>query len=194
MILDDDVLTEEEKEFINREIVYSRNIPFYYNIDYNPKLLSMCHVLLPRHEEEPFENRINSHYFYFFYNILLRFCYKHNLEINFLLRGAINLAFYVPGHEKYYPHFDHFFPHYNFLLYLNDLPFDVKYNSTIVYNQTIDDTEVLLPNHHAIEEKLTIKEEVYPKFGRAFCFPGNVHSVRIPTPEHFRYVCVFTFR
>lgn len=200
IIVDDDVVTTEELNYFKNEIVRSSSLPVYHTVTYGElsKYDMFTHTLLVRGSNEnglPTDQRINSQHYFPFYKIFKRFCDKHEITINEIYRSCINATFAIDGLEKFDAHIDHDFDHKIFLLYLNDLPYSEDNNSTVVYNQKLQDIGVgLIENENKeLSSKLTVLDQVHPKAGRCLFFAGNFHSIKIPTPNFLRYVCVFTF-
>ena len=199
MIIDDEILIDREKEAITKEIVKCPYFQVVYSTTASENFEQFVHVLLTRGEDNNWRNRINSDYFDFFYRIFNRFCHIHGIEYSTIYRAAINVTYSIPEYDILDPHVDHFIEHKNFLLYLNDLPVVEKYNSLIVYKETYEDIVehkngvVDVINERERADSLTILDEVYPKLGRAVCFDGNYHTIRMPLPRQLRYACVFTF-
>jgi hypothetical protein len=200
-IIDDDVVTIEEKEYFKNEIVHNGSFPVFHSRVFGElsKYDMFTHTLLLRginKDNVPFEQTINSPHFHVFYNIFTRFCNNHNIKINEIFRSCINVTFSIQDLEKFDAHVDHDFNHNIFLLYLNDLPYSDQNNSTIVYEQKFEDFGLGLIQNKQVElaKNLTVEKEVYPKAGRCLFFPGNFHAIKNPLPDYLRYVCVFTFK
>lgn len=199
MILDDDVVTDEEKIVFANEIVHNTNFPVYHTFTHVKfKYDSFVHILLKQRLSEdiiPLEDRINSSWFPFFNNILKRFCDKHNIEIKELRRGAVNITFSIEGLKMLDAHVDHTFDHKVFILYLNDLPFSNNNNSTIIFDQKREDfgLDMVSNDDPVLSKKLTIQHEVYPKAGRCILFDGNFHAIKNPLPTYLRYICIMSF-
>lgn len=199
MILDDDVVTEEEKNVFANEIVYNSNFPVYHSFTHTKfKYDSFVHILLKQRLNQDslsLDERINSSWFPFFYNILKRFCEKHNVVINDLCRGAVNITFSIEGLNMFDAHVDHTFDHKVFIVYLNDLPFSKDNNSTIIFDQKREEFNLdMISNDDAVlSKKLTLQHEVYPKVGRCILFDGNFHAIKNPIPTYLRYICIMSF-
>lgn len=129
-----------EQQFID-ETVMGCNFPWYYigqqtiqkNKDLFPDNIKpflnyanspfLSHTLLLRTEEEDVghQNRPTSHYsqFYeFFIEIFHRYMTEHNLQYKKIFRANLNLNWHN-GFEHTEPHYDHKWPHNNFIMYLN---------------------------------------------------------------------------
>lgn len=199
MIVDDDVVTDEEKKLISEGVVYNSGFPFYHSFTHKKfKYDSFVHILIKNRFNEvglSLEDRINSHNFYIFYNILKRFCDKHNIVVNEICRAALNVTFSIEGLKIFDPHVDHEFDHNVFIIYLNDLPLSNENNYTVIYNEKFSDIgQSLIDNSDSeLLKKLSFKKQVYPKLGRCLYFKGNYHAIKNPIPNYLRYVCIMTF-
>jgi hypothetical protein len=201
MILDDEIVTDDEKNYFKTEIIRARSFPVFHSLTFNElsRYDMFAHTLLLRGSSKngvPFKERINSPHFSVFYEIFKRFCTKHNLTINEIIRSSVNITFSIQNLKMFDAHVDHDYDHNVFLLYLNDLPFSSENNSTIVYKEKFIDMGLGLIRNEETEllKKLTVLKEVYPQAGRCIFFPGNFHSFKNPLPNFLRYVCVFTFK
>jgi len=170
VIEDDNFLNDQEKKYLEKEIINGEYFPFYWNKDQtvNDGLPYFGHILKHR---DAFQ-KINSPYYYFFYEILKRFCKKHKLKIKQVLRGAVNLT--TPLDIKTgIIHRDHQIKHKQFILYLTDS----KKGYTYLYN-----------NKHKLIKKIKAKKY------KIACFDDQLHSVGYPShKEKRRLVVILTF-
>lgn len=174
---DDNFISEQDKEFI-KNVIEGDNFPLYLqrtgttNTDKKSFYLShtVVHRSEIRKEEDPF---YNSAFAEPIMNIFYRFMEKHRICVNEVLRVNVNMTF--PGQLKKCPvHFDHTFPHNQFLFYLDD--FDKKAKTIILS-----------------KNKKNILHQVPPKKYRGVCFEGMPHYMIYPTKK-VRTVFVYTFR
>lgn len=187
-------LTEEELEFVNKELLSCR-VPWFYAEESTTKKFPFFHHEIitrkdnvdgPLHPQE-----ILSPTHEFFLQLNQRFCQSHNLPFTEVCRQALNLS--LPNNEYEYgdPHIDHPYAHYNFIIYLNDeydngetLLFDKKF---VLGKPSMFDVEKEILN-------MNIFHEIVPKKGKAVCFDGLLyHSLRWPKNGR-RVIYVGTFR
>ena len=122
-------------------------------------------------EKKPVTGVVNSEHYGIAHTIFTRFCSENNIKFNNVLRAAINTTVYDPA-ETNTIHVDHNFPHYNFLLYLNE--FDN--GSTILYNENEIITKKIIPNKFDV-----------------VVFPGQKHAHGHCEVGQRRVVMVVTF-
>ena len=170
VIEDDNFLTDQEKKYIEEQIVKGEYFPFYwnYNQTINDGLPYFGHVL--KHSEIP--EGIGSSYYFFFEDILKRFCKKHKLKIKQVLRGSVNLT--TPLNIKTgVIHKDHEIKHKQFILYLTDS----KEGYTYLYD-----------NKHKLVKKIKAKKY------KIACFDDQPHSSGYPSHEEKRrLIVILTF-
>jgi hypothetical protein len=165
-------LSEDEDQKISNEILGSW-FPWFYNpITTSKKYFDIGHCLVKRPDvDDGREGDIVSPIFQIFHNIFNKFCKSHNIKFNKIHRAHINCSFYMPE-EHGDIHIDHKFPHYNFLLYLNDF----SKGSTYIFN-----------------EDNTVYKAVSASKYKAVVFDGQKHSQGFCSPGERRIVCVITF-
>ena len=194
-VIEDSVIVTEEEKKIIKEIIYE--IPFYFRpSSTSPKFPYFGHRLSARPFDENDFNHlskidIESNYFNFFYNLVYRFCRKHNIEYKNVIRSFINSTFYVDGYKHTDPHVDSCVNHIVILIYLNEISTSSK---TIVYEKikNPDETECLVDVDSQECKTLKIKKEISPDFCKIVAFDGKYfHSNKIPLPGENRIVCVF---
>ena len=171
VIEENNFLTDQEKKYIEKEIVNSKSFPFYWNDNQtynNDDLPFFGHCL--KHRDFP--EQINSSYYLFFENILKRFCKKHKLKIKQVLRGAVNLT--TPLNIKTgVIHKDHEIKCKQFILYLTDS----KEGYTYLYD-----------NKHKLVKKIKAKKY------KIACFDDQPHSSGYPSHEEKRrLIVILTF-
>ena len=165
VIEEDNFLTKKEKEYIEKEIVNNGYFPFYWNDNQSAgdNLPYFGHIL--KHRDVP--DKINSSYYFFFEDILKRFCKKHKFKIKQVLRGCINLT--IPLDVKTGTiHEDHQIKHKQFILYLTDS----KEGYTYLYNK------------HKLTKKIKAKKY------KIACFGNQLHSSGYPSHEEKRRLTV----
>lgn len=198
LIEDDTILTLEEKAKISYN---NLKLPFTWSPgSTTDKFPYYSHALVYRPSDDEFdvnkEPNIGSDYFYFYFNIIKKFCYKYNINFKQVIRANINSTFFFPKYEYLDPHVDFSQENIVFLMYLNDVDIeDDNYNSTIIFDKKIDFSKGEGPYCYDLdlyEEKIPIKFEIKPKFGKIICFNGSYfHANRFPKPGENRLVCVF---
>ena len=116
VIEDESILFPEEKDYI-KNVILGENIPFYcMKESVAGEFGEPCftHTLIHRDTQE-----IHSEHADFFKKIAKRFADRHKIPCNVFLRGCINFIYSQPQSGRSRPHVDHSFPHYQFLLHLN---------------------------------------------------------------------------
>jgi len=200
MITDENVMSDSEKNFVNKNIVKNRFFPMFYSNSTSTLFPFFSHVLLERNNPNDVEQlKPRSDLYNFFYPIFQRFCERNKIEHTRILRASINATYNICGYEVSDPHVDYSdVQHGVFILYLNDLEFDEEYNSTIIYRKQYD-KEIgsrILVSEYGIDyvKQLPIATTIEPKMGKAICFSGEYyHTLKFPKPSETRYVCVFNF-
>jgi hypothetical protein len=194
-IIEDNFLTDDEKNIIDEHIVKSSNIAFYKNFATSEKFPHLTHSLLLRNSSEPC-----SVYFSFFLDIFSRFVKKNNIPVKYILRATINLTFENSKYKFTDLHVDQDAPHKVFILYLNDLEEIDLSSTTIIFDKTYDEIKkvyVYLDEKNTVENVLetwSIKHKVSAKNGRVICFDGKYyHTGCFPRSGEFRYIVVFNF-
>ena len=184
MIQADVNLTDKEKETI-QNILYDGNFPWYRapyqtrGTDVDPSIADkvanptfLNHVLMERNNEPTIPGRVSSDAYNFFYKIFRRWCQENYIKINVIHRANLNLITYN-NKEFTIPQFDHEWPHFNWVMYLN----------------TVEDAPTIVFNND-----LTINKTFSAVENTAVCFEGYLHAHGFPRdPNQHRFVAVFTF-
>jgi len=198
LIIDDDLITNWDQDFLTKQVVNNGNFPFYRSMASSDQLYYV-HTMVAHHLP-PFGSKphINSEIYWEFDKILQRFCEKHSLDYTYTTRAAVNLNFACDRTEICDPHVDNSHPHRVFILYLNDLPQDSKYNNTIIYSKQYRpglDFGIHLNQASASDlAELQVVEEVAHRQWRIVCFDGSYyHAFRWCPPNYLRYACVINF-
>ena len=150
----DQMLLDETKHFpwfFARSQVEQDNIPYF------------SHTLVDR------DGKVTSHFFDFFHKINLRFCEAVDYKLKKVIRSCVNLT--LPFVGKPTLHIDHYEPHFQILMYLND-----STGSTDIYKDN------------------NIVKSIQPKKGRVIMFDKLYHLGNSPTePNQIRAICITTF-
>jgi len=166
VIEDEDILTEQEKKHITNTVL-SEHTPFYWleeSIKGEGKPW-LFHGLIIRDTQ-----KIVSPHANFFITIVKRFAHRHKIPCNVFFRGCINLTYPQAGRSA--PHVDHDFPHYQFLMHLNQS----DGGSTFILNS-----------------KNKVIKTIKPKQFKAFGFKGGpLHCMDFPKTGR-RVLVVLTF-
>ena len=176
-------LTPYEQSTID-DIIVSNNFPWYSqekqtaNEDSWPKTLSVCnshflnHGLMHRSNDKNKSGEIIDYSVYkFFHNIFRNWCTENNVTVNVVYRACLNFTVSAPA-EHSVPHYDHDWPHNNWIMYLNTVPgtdtifFDEKYN--------------------IVDESPCVKNN-------AIAFNNQLHAHRYSKENYRRFVAVFTY-
>ena len=170
------VLLPEEQQFL--DLVFGNNFPFFLQAsETNSSYKDVWgHVLMKRHPANLPENGvINSDYFQNALNIFLRFCKENAIEVQKILRAAVNVTGYS-SKKHGFVHIDHEdFEHYNFIMYLNNVG-----GSTYFFDGMDEDTANIIA-------------EVTPETNKVIIFKGQPHAQGHCLEGAYRYVLVFTF-
>jgi len=165
-------LTKENINYINN-VILSNTFPFYIkkkSTDVDSQKV-MAHNLLNRPEEK--KNRINSPYYYEVLNLVNSFFNKFNIKSVEILRMSINLTF-NNGHKKCPTHLDHYYPHKQLIIYLNDAD---PCSKTVILN----------------EEKTKIIKKITPEKYKGVCFDSLPHYLIYPK-KGLRIILITTFK
>ncbi len=127
-------MPEQDIQEIEKNVLNNSHFPWFWEgrttSDNYP---AMMHVMVGRYDEPPLtEFKINSPWFHLFERIFLDFCHKNNIQVNQILRAAVNLTWY--SEDKYGdPHVDHPGEHGHkvCMMYLHDL----DYGPTFIFNE-----------------------------------------------------------
>jgi len=169
MIIEDrDFLNIKEQDYLITTIL-GFDFPFYLSssqVDGDDAPF-FSHIVLQRPEDRRPDVHYNSSTGEFFEGILKKFCKKHDIEFNEMLRCCINISFPLSKKisEK---HVDHEYDHKQLILYLNDCDGDT-----------------------CIEDGNEIKH-IKPQKFKGVCFDAVPHYAEYPT-SGYRAVVVFTF-
>ncbi len=201
LIEDDNILSTNDKVTIEYNNI---QLPFYWSQGSTTnKFPYYSHVLAFRPvdgKEKTYDSNspinIQSKHFYFYYKIIKEFCCKYKLNFKHVIRANINSTFFFDNYEYLDPHVDFSKNHLVILLYLNDVNVeDKRYNNTVIFDKQIDFSAEEEPYCYDLDfykEKIPIKCEIKPKFGKIICFNGSYfHANRFPKPGENRLVCVF---
>lgn len=198
LIEDTNLLTIEDKASITHNV---QNLPFLWSSgSTTSKFPYYGHTLVYRPPDDQHDPKsglnIKSDHFYFYFTIIKRFCHKYNINFKQVIRANINSTFFFPKYEYLDPHVDFSQEHLIILMYLNDVDVsEDQYNSTIIFDKKINYSEKGRPYCYDLDiydEKIPIKCEIKPKFGKIICFNGSYfHANRFPKPGENRLVCVF---
>ena len=194
IISDNNIFTNEEKDIVEKEIIFSHRIPWYVNqvIENNPNQIYLSHTLIGR-IENPNEHVSWSHWTEFFLPILQRFCEKHEILKNArVLRATINrrIPQYDDNYKYTWPHVDHQIPHTNFLMYLTD-----NEQGTFIYDKIAQCDPDIPDNITSVEEaeKLNVIHREPAEAFKIFCFDGLFyHSQEITKTDKPRIAVVIT--
>ena len=197
MIVEENFLTDEENEIVQRDIIDNLDFP-WYRIHYStsPDYPFYSHTLATREEFiEEGESNLNSPWFEFFFAILQRFVQKHKLFKGDyqIMRCALNDTLSYPN-KGCDVHVDFPEEHSVLLIYLTDNSGD-----TIVYTkQWKEGDKSVLENRLKNSKgypKLKVKQTITPEIGKMICYNGlNYHSHNWKKPNERRVACIFALR
>lgn len=176
-------LTESETDFIT-SFVLTDLTPWYkqdFQTDFDPpteikdkvgNTHFFSHALMLRNKfDSTVSGKINSDHYYIFEKIFLRWINENNITPpNIIYRASLNLTTYY-NKDFSVPHYDHEWPHWNWIMYLNDT-----------------DADTLL-----FDKSYKITESIAGKRFHACAFENTLHAHKFPKINEARYVVVFTF-
>lgn len=164
-------LSNKDKKFIDN-VILSNNFPYKYRTQCVPGDGNsfMVHNALERPKKG---ERIQSNYFEQLGQILISFCRKNNIELNEILRTAVNLTF-NNGSKQSPDHVDHDYPHKQLIVYFNDCKDKNSY--TVI-----------------LDKNKKILKKVKPKQYKGVCFEALPHYAVFPKKGE-RIIGVYTFR
>lgn len=189
---EDNLLTTEEKNKIDSEIM-GNDFPWYYqNYSTSDKFPFYSHVVIPRCEDDEINNS-NSTMYDFFLNIVDRFREKHNMEKTPLLRACLNSCSSFDNYPHSDVHVDHHFAHKTLIIYLND---DFDGGDTILFSRYWVEG---LQTNYKLE---SYNPEEFPELVRipaqkhkVVCFDGKIfHSNAWPKDSKRRVIFIATFK
>jgi hypothetical protein len=161
--------TEEEQDAL--DYLASPHFPLYYQNSTSSKYKNYSHVLMYRHEHGwPVEGHINSKYYDSIKDFFLQICDENDIKVETILRAAVNNVPHHPGGCGDI-HFDHDFPHFNFVYHITDTD-----SPTNLY-----------------DENNTLIHQSVPKKNHVTIFSKMPHSITWPKPFEQRITLVFTF-
>lgn len=165
-------LNEEEQKTVDD--VFSNEFPWFFSYakQSTNEFGIFCHVLMNRNNEVAnAPGVVNSYKYEDFKNIFLKVCKANGIEVNVILRAAINRTFHIA--EKFgHIHQDHKFPHKQFIWYLNDF------------------TDA--PTYIFDENMCLVKTTCVGK-NKAVIFDNQFHAQGVCAPGETRIAVVFTF-
>jgi hypothetical protein len=119
---DKNFLTDEQKNFIEDHILGQRDFTYFFQPSSaeGDGCAGLSHFAIRRPEQRTDKDEYyNSAYAIDLEKILRHFCKKNKININEILRIAVNLSF-NNGCKSCNIHLDHPYPHKQLLVYLND--------------------------------------------------------------------------
>lgn len=176
-------LEENEINFIEN-FLFTDSFPWFYQkcqTDFDPPTkikknvgssTFFSHALMLRNKDVPGESGIiNSEYYNIFYRIFLRWLTENNVSSpKKIFRAGLNLTFYNDNKHSV-PHYDHEWPHWNWIMYLN----------------TTSAPTLLFDQDYKIIADFACKQYY------ACTFEKTLHAHKFPAIEESRCVCVFTY-
>jgi hypothetical protein len=202
-IEDDSFLTNEEQdEFLRR--IFSDESELYGKLNWTPEsILSIINLEKTNDKSWPWKksplayiNDTKSEpYFQFILRpdfelvayVFEKFCIKHNIRYDKILRVKINILTraHKDKEERNFPHVDASDNHLVFLYYFNDSDGD-----THIYNTNIDDVVGTSGNFGDLE----VLHSVSPVAGKGVVFSGKqLHSGNQPKDHNFRLLLNLCF-
>ena len=194
MIIEENFLTDEEVEIVQKGIIDNLDFPWYrHHLSSSYDYPFYGHTLIKREEfinED--DSEINSGWTKFFFPILQRFIDKHKLyEGDYkIMRCALNDTLSYPN-QGCDVHIDYEEEHLVVMIYLTDSSGD-----TIFYTKQWEEGdkpvfENRLKNSKGYP-KLKVKQTITPEIGKVICYNGlNYHSHNWKKPNERRVICIF---
>jgi len=181
-------MPEQDIQEIEKKVLDNPHFPWFWEgrttSDNYP---AMMHIMVGRYDEPPLtEFKINSPFFHLFERIFLDFCNKNNIEVNQILRAAVNLTWY--SKDRYGdPHVDHphEYGHKVCMMYLHDL----SWGPTFIFNEKGMGKE----NN---PKEFTVAKEVPFERGKIIIFSGeHCHAAGfVKKSNQKRIAAVITFK
>ena len=160
--------SKEDEKFL--EFCLSTYFPYYYfeaTVNHN----EFIHHLIVRNKVIGDPGIVNSEVAVPAKKLFDRFCKLNNIKYQTIFRASINCT--THKNDRYGDiHMDHEFPHYNFIMYLNDCS----------------------GNTYIFDNDNNIVKEIEPKKNRVVVFDGMKHAQGFCKPKERRVVLVITFR
>ena len=172
---------------INTEIDFEeRFFNDYFPWYWSPKTTKngfpyLSHIVIHKHDPD----KIYSTVWNDFKPILIDLLKRNNLKLQKVLRCNVNLSTHWGTYsEVTEPHVDHEIPHYNCLVYINDIS---EKGETYIFEETYKENE---PS----PTEVTVLHKVKPEKNKAIIFNGlNYHGTGQISPAEWRCVIVTTF-
>jgi hypothetical protein len=178
-------LSDYEKNIIDKEILgnsfswYSQDQQTVHDPSYHyPGTMSVCnshfltHVLMRRSDNATQTGEIIDYGTYkFFHQIFRRWCESNNVQVNSIYRACVNFTVSAPA-DHAIPHYDHDWPHSNWIMYLNTVPG----TDTIFF-----------------DDDFNLVHEVPCVKNTAVSFERQLHAHRYTQENYRRIVVVFTY-
>jgi hypothetical protein len=167
-------LNDQQKKFLDYVVDHHDDSMFPFYIRKSTRNITILMHSLMLRTIGGGSGKIVSSYYAPFYDIFKSFCSQNNIKVEKVLRATVNYTLFENGLSAY-PHVDHAFPHFNFVLYLNDC----VGGHTLIYGKG--------------EEEGKVIKSIRPEKYKAVIFSGESHAVSEIEPSEQRIVVVFTF-
>jgi len=168
MLIENKLFTNfQQQKFLN--YVMSPEFPWYYS-DSGTGFMYFGHTLLARNPVYPHIGPVKSEHWEKAKDVFLAACEQNKINVKSIYRASFNLTT-TQNMEYGNIHFDHRWPHHNFILYLNDCT-----GNTLLF----DDEE-------------NIVKEITPQSNKVFIFERQKHSQRFCLPGEVRIILIVTF-
>jgi len=171
-IEDEDIVLDNEKEWINDNIFKPTNNSFFpwflqqnqVGVDGNP---FFSHII-----KDPKDPKVKSFVTPIFITMVARFAHKHKLPCSRVLRSCLNLTFHIKEPTVKHTDFDDDEDYFQTILYLNDGGGD-----TIIYDKEDTSKEI---------------KRIKPKKWKMICFGNHYHKAETPEAGYrVAFVTVF---
>ena len=160
---------EDEQKFM--QFMQSPDVPWYFQPCVKKDVMHFGHSLMNRNKENnPVEGTVNSPSYEYAKQFFLKICKENNIQVDVILRAAINNCFHYPDMHTGI-HEDHPFEHYNFIYHVTD-------------------TEA--PTYFFDKNDILIGQSA-PEKNKVIIFDGQRHAQGNPKPGENRIVLLFTF-
>lgn len=163
-------LIDQEQKFV--DFVLGDTFPYFLmGTTGGENLFAFSHLFMNRHPSRTnMTGVVNSIYYQNVFDLFNRFCSENKIQYSNVLRAAVNITTATNVlHGDI--HIDHAFPHYNFIMYLNDF----SDGHTYLFDDGNNITKKIDPSKHKV---LVFDGQ---KHAQGFCRAGEKRAILVVT-------------